>query len=175
VVDNRDPADGPLVPVKRDPTYKRPVLETVEMEVSDLDMKYVKLVRRPSDDVPIFDIMFRKGLRLSVPIESGMAISEIGHSLQSQIVEYRPNSYLEYDDAFIAIIRLAEKTFGGSDGKVITYKFDSTMKAERETELKLRWAESMFFLWLKKNSLLERFPYELAVEGVQAHFGLISS
>jgi hypothetical protein len=169
-VDERDREDGPLVPVRRDPTYVRPVLETVELEVADLGMRYVKLVRRPSDGTPILDVMFMKGLRLTVDISDGMETDEIERSLRSQLQEFRPASWSDMEDAMTAVVRVAKATLGGSDGKVVPYRFDSEKKAEREAELRYRWSESLFFVWLKKSGLIDRHPYELAVEALRSHY-----
>lgn len=169
-MDERDKEDGPLVPVKRDPSYVRPVLETVELEVEELGMRYVKLVKRPSDGTPILDVMFLKGLRLTVDIADGMEVDGIEESLRSQIREFRPASWTDMEDALTAVVRVAKTTLGGSDGRVIPFKFDSEKKAEREAELRYRWSESLFFVWLKKSGLIERHPYELAVEALMSHY-----
>ena len=169
-MDNRDQEDGPLVPVKRDAAYQRPVIESIDLETNDLGMRYVKIVKRPSDGNPILDVMFSKGLRLTVNIEEGMETSVISSSLLSQMQEYRPESWVELEDALSVVTRSAEKMLGGSDGKIIPFRFAEEFKPEREKELRLRWAESLFLLYLKKLKMIDRHPYELAVEVIREYY-----
>jgi len=145
-------------------TYTRPILEAIELDVNELGMKYIKIIRRPSDDKPILDIMFLNGLRLTVDMTYNMSVHDIGRQLHINLKEVRPHSFIEYESAIVAIIYSIERVFSYPNGKIIQIDFNK--KEKIELELHKRWSESLFFVWMKKSEFMKRYPYELILRTI---------
>jgi hypothetical protein len=145
-------------------TQAPPVIQSI-LNVNDglFGLRYVKIVKSPTGQHFIMDVMFRFGLRLTADIIPGMPIASIGETLDSKLQTHRPGEYCEIKPSVDFVSECVGRALSDEFGKIAERQLNG--EAFREA-----WEMTLFRRHMKTLDPRRTLQYEDALRFLEASY-----
>lgn len=134
------------------------VIQTI-LNVQDglFGIRYLKIVKSPTDPHFVIDVMFKHGLRLTADVVPGQPVTSIGDELDTKLRVYRHTEYDKIKPAVDFVAECAGRVLADGFGKIAERKL-------HEDAIREAWEMSLFRGYIKTIDPRRLVEYDQVLE-----------